>query len=768
MPVTNTSSLAGPFIPNGSTTIFPFAFNAALPGDVSVFDGDGETVSPGLYTVNLYEGDGGTVTFSTAPTLAQFAQLYIALVPSFAQTADFTNSGPTYNPAQLTAALDAISSRVIALKGEVGRSIKVGFGEDLGAPLGLSDRAGKFLAFDGAGNPIGASGTGADGALRSDVADVSGAALVGANDGAAGSLFGSVQGFINYLLSNGASVIGYNTNLTVAERLGLLPITPEEAGATALEDGGTTSQTNFIRDALESGRIVDGGGKTYVIGASVNPADNTVTGLQNCKFVRLAANQATQDYMIDLTIQQGVKVRNCEFDFGTLENTGSNDDSSRALLAVGRNATANLGTWQPGIVVENCTFTGAGNGTAIYARGLIGAQIIGNRVFNRVYAGTATNDAQNGIDVSWGRGNKVQGNTVDGLYTRVSGVLRPIYSRGILLTEQADTSVSFNHIYNVDQAIDVSGGISPSTLEGNRGVNIVGNVISDVRTFCIKFANCARNTLCSDNTCRNFGWAAIVASGQSGPFDPVDPTKATSFLTIQGNYIFDPSDLDGGRTDCIGIWMTYRTDFPGYPIGCRILNNTIRASAGNTRLKWGIALTDGDRLVVAGAPYNEVAGNKISGATEAPTIGCVPDGLCVLTGAGTGQAIPTSTWTSVEWDSETVDGQGLHSNGSNLELIVTGGVAGWYEVNYGVVFAADATGVRRARLSANGTPVPGSEAFQAAVSGETIPLSGRAWVYLGASSNVKVEVWHNRGSNLNINRVNSQFSARRIEQMGAS
>lgn len=191
MPVNNTSSLAGPFIPNGTTTIFPFAFNAQQVSDVAVYDGDGATVSSALYTVALYEGDGGTVTFGTAPTSAQFAQLYIALVPSFAQTADFTNAGPTYNPAQLTAALDAISTRIIALKAEVDRSLKVRRGD--GVELMPADRAGKFLAFDAGGNPVATSGTGVDGALRSDLAASGGAALAGFSQSGTGSVPRTVQ-----------------------------------------------------------------------------------------------------------------------------------------------------------------------------------------------------------------------------------------------------------------------------------------------------------------------------------------------------------------------------------------------------------------------------------------------------------------------------------------------------------------------------------------------------------------------------------------------
>lgn len=766
MPVINTSSLAGPFIPNGVTTIFPFAFNAAQPSDVSVFDGDGALISPALFTVSLYEGEGGTVTFAIAPAAADYPKLWIALTPSFSQTADFTNAGPTYDPAQVTAALDAISAHIIALKGEVGRSIKLGFGEDLAAPFGLSARAGKFLAFDGAGNPIGASGTGADGALRSDVADVSGAALVGADDGAAGALFGSVQAFINYLLTNGASVIGYNPELTVAEKLGLLPASPEEFGAVALEDGGTGSQTTFIRDALESGRIVDGGGKTYVIGASVNPADNTVTGIQNCKFVRLAANQATQDYMIDLTIQQGVKVRNCEFDFGTLENTGSNDDSSRALLAVGRNTPANNGDWQSGIVVEDCTFTGAGNGTALYCRGTIGARILNNTITNRIVGGTPANDAQNGIDVTWSSGALVQGNRVDGLYTRVSGTLTRIYSRGILVTNSANIRVTGNTISNVDQCIDFSGGISASTPDGNSGFVVSGNICHDYRTWGIKFANCARNGVCEGNTIRNFGWGGIVASGQSSAWTGA-ATLATRDILITGNFIYDPADYDN-RTDCIGIWVMFRATFPGYPVGLTITDNHIINTTGNGRLKWGIAQTDDDRNVVIGAPYNSVGRNVIAGAVTAPTIGCVPDGVCVLTG-DTSFSLPNATWTAIPWNIETIDGQGMHSNSSNLERILPSG-AGPYEVRAGVVFANNATGIRAIRIRKTGASIPGGDVSAPGTneSGVLNGLVAACIVNVSASDYLVVEAYQNSGGALNVLRLNSQFSARRIEQMGAS
>lgn len=70
--------------------------------------------------------------------------------------------------------------------------------------------AGKYVALDADGNPTYSFGTGADAGLRTDIAALTGAALIGANDGASGSIFTSVQGFINKLFSSaGSSIVGF-------------------------------------------------------------------------------------------------------------------------------------------------------------------------------------------------------------------------------------------------------------------------------------------------------------------------------------------------------------------------------------------------------------------------------------------------------------------------------------------------------------------------------------------------------------------------------
>lgn len=252
MPITNTTSLAGPFLPNGTTTIFPFAFNAAQPSDVSVFDGDGAVVSPALYTVALYEGDGGTVTFAAAPAAVDYPKLWIALTPSFAQNADFTNAGPTYDPVQLTIALDAISTRIVALNGVAGRALKAPIGEGGLTLSPIAEIEGKALAIED-GKVIGIDAVAAIQAVADEVtAAAAGSAAVA--EGAAGA----AQGFRGEAQSAAASALAALADVNTAGATQLSAVNTAGAEQTALvtaagavflpltkgaKDGGALGQT---------------------------------------------------------------------------------------------------------------------------------------------------------------------------------------------------------------------------------------------------------------------------------------------------------------------------------------------------------------------------------------------------------------------------------------------------------------------------------------------------------------------------------------------
>lgn len=147
MPVTSEVSISGPFTPNGVTTAFPFDFKAAAANEVVAIDQDGEAISTALYSVEIDGDEGGTLTFSAAPTLADYSAIYVLSEPALTQPSDFDNTGPSFNPAALTRALDRAAIRDLKIKREVDRSIKAGYGAT--PPVLGSYEDGQVAAFVG-------------------------------------------------------------------------------------------------------------------------------------------------------------------------------------------------------------------------------------------------------------------------------------------------------------------------------------------------------------------------------------------------------------------------------------------------------------------------------------------------------------------------------------------------------------------------------------------------------------------------------------------
>lgn len=117
MPFSSTQVSAGPYVPNGVTTTFPFAFRALSADEVKVVvvDDDGvETVLSG-YVVNniLAAGGGGSVTFAAAPNYPG-QELFVRANPSFTQPLDFLNQ-EDFNPFDIEVAFDRDAQRALVL-----------------------------------------------------------------------------------------------------------------------------------------------------------------------------------------------------------------------------------------------------------------------------------------------------------------------------------------------------------------------------------------------------------------------------------------------------------------------------------------------------------------------------------------------------------------------------------------------------------------------------------------------------------------------------
>lgn len=173
MTTSATEAVTGPYYPNGLTTQFPFDFKAVAADEVSVIrvasDGTIAILPDADFAVVIAaDGEGGTVTMATAPA-NDGRPLFVISEPSFEQQILFEDEGP-FNSAVLNPLADRGAVRDIWLRGQVQRSMRVPFGEDGPVLPTKGTRAGRFAAFDAGGDFYPASGTGADAALRVDLA----------------------------------------------------------------------------------------------------------------------------------------------------------------------------------------------------------------------------------------------------------------------------------------------------------------------------------------------------------------------------------------------------------------------------------------------------------------------------------------------------------------------------------------------------------------------------------------------------------------------
>lgn len=213
MPVSSETSISGPFTPNGVTTSFAFDFKAASASEVVATDGDGNVISTALYSVTLDDDEGGTLTFGTAPEVSDYPEIYVLSEPELTQPSDFDNAGPSFNPAALTRAIDRAAIRDLKLNRDIGRALKLPFGEAAITFPGVADRANKYLSFLPDGSLLMSSGTGADSGLRDDIASSTGGAMVGLDDGRDLQAYIADQGVYN------AGINGVSASATAADNL---------------------------------------------------------------------------------------------------------------------------------------------------------------------------------------------------------------------------------------------------------------------------------------------------------------------------------------------------------------------------------------------------------------------------------------------------------------------------------------------------------------------------------------------------------------------
>lgn len=109
------------------------------------------------------------------------------------------------------------------------------------------------------------------------------------------------------------------------------------------------------------------------------------------------------------------------------------------------------------------------------------------------------------------------------------------------------------------------------------------------------------------------------------------------------------------------------------------------------------------------------------------------------------QNVLTSTFSALTFTTEDVDDPaGQHDTGSNTSRF-TAAEDGWYQISGKVAFESNATGVRVARWTKNGTAINGGRTDYGAFSGQILYPANTMLVSLSASDFVELEAWQNSG-----------------------
>jgi len=127
-----------------------------------------------------------------------------------------------------------------------------------------------------------------------------------------------------------------------------------------------------------------------------------------------------------------------------------------------------------------------------------------------------------------------------------------------------------------------------------------------------------------------------------------------------------------------------------------------------------------------------------------------PAGCVVATSSGTNAL--TATWTSVLFNgTDERDTDGMHSPSvNNDQIVIPTGLGGWWAFAGSVTVAANATGIRMARISVNGGDTMRTAAFQTPATGlgAVVPIVGE--LLLAAGDVVRMQAYQASGSTLAI------------------
>jgi hypothetical protein len=719
------------------TTVGPFAtgWKYAEAADVRVslildgVEGDRLTLDDDYtLTASAPLTSGGTVTLSSAVLPAagwpSGATLVLRRRTARRQATAFPDT-EGHKPRSTEVALDKAMRIAQEDRDDLDRAMVSPPGETgLKLPI-AADRAGRFLTFDDDGLP-----RVVERPEDFTVLDKASVRLDNLEDDAAGGLMVTAP-------TGGAGV-------TLAKVLDLYA-PPEGFGAQygVLSALDAQINTQKLRDAINSGRMIDGGGRTYDFYGELRPT--LACRLRNIVLRQRSTLSTEKQFLLDGLTAPEISFENVVLDCAGLVQAGG--------MAQARGMQ--ISSYAGRLVINGLAIINGDAISAIELVGLTAPEIKGLKIrdFYPVLASAPIDDVCQGL-VLTGCTNAVvaEFDIADMVASWPSAPsVRRQFSRGIAVGTSTGGVIRDGRVRNVEQGIDLTGGAY--------SYRVAGNLIVDAGTWGVKCANRFNDITIEGNEIIRPGNAGVVLSAP-GDNTGVQPSR----VTVRNNTIKDPgasglwpagSDSLGARGPA-GIKVNGRSvAVAGYPAGVRIVRNTIEDSQSVKTMVWGVDVTtatSGDDVAFPAASnvaMVEEFDNTIIGWTAAGgrQRGCQYH-RCGLSGTGS-LTIPNNTWTAVPFTaaSDRDDTAAMHDPTTNASF-VTVREDGLYQAKGFVSFDNVSGGVRGLRFRVAGGNAFGQERRPSAGPANGTEISATALIAVKAGQRVELEAFQDSGSSV--------------------
>jgi hypothetical protein len=335
------------YIGNGVTTLFPTNFDWALRTDVKVNFADATGAAANIAYAII--GVSGASSVQTVAPLPVGYVITITRKTTRVQGAKFP-PGEDFPASVFEAALDRAAlvdqeqdADIASLNAH---AFKVLAGDPAPSPIHLANFAGKYFVGDASGQPVPSAGTGADGALRADLASLIGALLVMLSSGA------SLQSYIDALEARTKPVSEAGTKGRLVPNAAFNWFTTLGWFVTKANGVGNARLNRGVKESFEANFSAFIGGASIWI--SPNGNDATGTGSRSAPYQTLGKARTTAAY--NIFMEDG--------DYAPADHryTDTFGDKPKRYIARGRKVRIT----PPGPALSSLTFVAEGTITGLY------------------------------------------------------------------------------------------------------------------------------------------------------------------------------------------------------------------------------------------------------------------------------------------------------------------------------------------------------------------------------------------------------------------